>query len=200
MIRVDTPKLNTTIVGTVELYTNGLSCQIAIVKPTQRQSLHLFGELALLASMLAFSVPPSGQAIPDNGTFAGSGSINAPRQINPATGTTNPSARATQNLNPYLGSSPDGVTTKETLHISLEDAIARGLLYDLAFRRGIAAGINIMHINTELRVAWRRSLERKPGTRSKRNRALPDSAAGGRFCKGGHSFPSETVSWRNSQP
>ena len=27
------------------------------------------------------------------------------------------------------------------------------------FRRAIAAGINIVHINTELRVAWRRSLE-----------------------------------------
>jgi fructose-bisphosphate aldolase class II len=27
------------------------------------------------------------------------------------------------------------------------------------FRKAIAAGINIIHINTELRVAWRRSLE-----------------------------------------
>ena len=35
------------------------------------------------------------------------------------------------------------------------------------FRRAIAAGINIIHINTELRVAWRQSLEeslaREPG-------------------------------------
>jgi fructose-bisphosphate aldolase, class II len=30
---------------------------------------------------------------------------------------------------------------------------------DKDFRRAIAAGINIIHINTELRVAWRRSLE-----------------------------------------
>jgi fructose-bisphosphate aldolase, class II len=30
---------------------------------------------------------------------------------------------------------------------------------DEHFRRAIAAGINIIHINTELRVAWRRSLE-----------------------------------------
>jgi fructose-bisphosphate aldolase, class II len=30
---------------------------------------------------------------------------------------------------------------------------------DQDFRRAIAAGINIIHINTELRVAWRRSLE-----------------------------------------
>jgi fructose-bisphosphate aldolase class II len=27
------------------------------------------------------------------------------------------------------------------------------------FRKAIAAGINIVHINTELRVAWRRGLE-----------------------------------------
>jgi hypothetical protein len=113
--------------------------------------------------MLGFSVPASGQAIPDNGTSAGFGSINTPRPINPATGTTNPSARATQNLNPYRGSTPHGVTTKETLHISLEDAIARGLQYNLDLRRAIAAGINIIHINTELRVAWRRSLEESLG-------------------------------------
>jgi fructose-bisphosphate aldolase class II len=31
------------------------------------------------------------------------------------------------------------------------------------FRRAIAAGINIIHINTELRVAWRQSLEESLG-------------------------------------
>jgi fructose-bisphosphate aldolase, class II len=30
---------------------------------------------------------------------------------------------------------------------------------DENFRKAIAAGINIIHINTELRVAWRRSLD-----------------------------------------
>jgi fructose-bisphosphate aldolase class II len=30
---------------------------------------------------------------------------------------------------------------------------------DNDFRRAIAAGINVIHINTELRVAWRRALE-----------------------------------------
>jgi fructose-bisphosphate aldolase class II len=30
---------------------------------------------------------------------------------------------------------------------------------DEDFRKAIAAGINIVHINTELRVAWRRGLE-----------------------------------------
>jgi fructose-bisphosphate aldolase class II len=30
------------------------------------------------------------------------------------------------------------------------------------FRKAIAAGINVIHINTELRVAWRRGLEVGP--------------------------------------
>ncbi len=87
--------------------------------------------LALFASVLAFSVSAYGQAIADSGAPAGFGSINTPRPINPATGTTNPSARATQNLNPYLGSTPHGVATSDTLHLSLQDAIARGLQYNL---------------------------------------------------------------------
>lgn len=99
--------------------------------PNPGQSRYLIGGLALFITLLAFSVAASGQAIPDSGTSAGSGSINTPRPINPAAGTTNPSARATQNLNPYLGSTPHGVATKDTLHISLEDAIARGLQYNL---------------------------------------------------------------------
>src|ERR1700694_2832204 len=87
--------------------------------------------LALLVSVLAYSVAASGQAVPDNGASGAYGSINTPRPINPATGTTNPSARATQNLNPYLGSTPHGVATKDTLHLGLEEAITRGLQYNL---------------------------------------------------------------------
>ena len=34
---------------------------------------------------------------------------------------------------------------------------------DEDFRKAIAAGINIVHINTELRVAWRASLAKTPG-------------------------------------
>jgi len=85
--------------------------------------------LALFVSVLAFSVTAYGQAVADSGSSVGS--INTPRPINPATGTTNPSARATQNLNPYLGSTPHGVATSDTLHLSLGDAIARGLQYNL---------------------------------------------------------------------
>ena len=87
--------------------------------------------LALFACVLGFTVAGAGQEFPETGASAAYGSINTPRPINPATGTTNPSARATQNLNPYLGSTPHGVATKDTLRLSLEDAIARGLQYNL---------------------------------------------------------------------
>ncbi len=59
------------------------------------------------------------------------GSIPTPRPINPAADTTNPSARATQTLNPYLGSTPDGKVIDGEIRISLEDAIARGLRFNL---------------------------------------------------------------------
>jgi len=87
--------------------------------------------LALFVSVLAFSVTAYGQSVADSASSAGFGSINTPRPINLAAGTTNPSARATQNLNPYLGSTPHGTATNDTLHLSLENAIGRGLQYNL---------------------------------------------------------------------
>src|SRR6185312_3042766 len=42
---------------------------------------------------------------------------------------------------------------------------------DEHFRRAIAAGINIVHVNTELRVAWRRGLEE--GLRRKPKEVVP---------------------------
>jgi len=59
------------------------------------------------------------------------GSVNTPHPINLATGTSNPSARATQSLNPYLGSTPYGVATAKTISLSLEDAVDRGLRFNL---------------------------------------------------------------------
>jgi len=87
--------------------------------------------LAVLGFALAFAIAANGQAPEGAGASAGFGSVNTPRPINPASDTTNPSARATQNLNPYLGSTPHGEATKEELHLSLEDVIARGLRYNL---------------------------------------------------------------------
>jgi outer membrane protein TolC len=59
------------------------------------------------------------------------GSISTPRPINPAAGTTNPSARATQTLNPYLGSTPDSKVVEGELKLSLDEAVARGLRFNL---------------------------------------------------------------------
>jgi outer membrane protein TolC len=58
-------------------------------------------------------------------------SISTPRPINPAADSTNPSARATQSLNPYLGSVPDSNVVAGEIKLSLADAIARGLRFNL---------------------------------------------------------------------
>jgi outer membrane protein TolC len=57
--------------------------------------------------------------------------IPTPRPINPAAGSTNPSARATQSLNPYLGSVPGAKLVPGELKLTLEDAIERGLAFNL---------------------------------------------------------------------
>lgn len=62
--------------------------------------------------------------------YASSYSIATPKPINPAEGTTNPSAQATQRQNPYLGSVPVK-STGATIRLSLQDAITHGLHYNL---------------------------------------------------------------------
>jgi outer membrane protein TolC len=57
-------------------------------------------------------------------------SINTPKPISPAEGTTTPSAQATQRQNPYLGSVP-APNTGTRLELSLHDAIVRGLRFNL---------------------------------------------------------------------
>jgi outer membrane protein TolC len=89
----------------------------------------------ILTAMLpiAFSLTAVGQTTDDAGGGASPafGSIATPRPINPATDTTNPSARDTQTLNPYLGSTPEGKVVDGEIRISLEDAVARGLRLNL---------------------------------------------------------------------
>lgn len=57
--------------------------------------------------------------------------ITTPRPINPAAGSTNPSALATQSLNPYLGSIPGGKLTPGEINLALQDAVRRGLEFNL---------------------------------------------------------------------
>jgi outer membrane protein TolC len=60
-------------------------------------------------------------------------SIATPRPIDPAAGTTNPSALATQRQNPFLGSAPAGQATGGVIQLSLAEAIALGLRFNLGF-------------------------------------------------------------------
>jgi len=57
-------------------------------------------------------------------------SIPTPKPISPAEGTTTPSAQAAQRQNPFLGSVPS-VDTGTKLELSLQNAISRGLHYNL---------------------------------------------------------------------
>src|SRR5216683_4564222 len=57
-------------------------------------------------------------------------SVATPRPINPAEGTTTPSAQATQRQNAYLGSVPSK-NTGTRIELSLRTAIERGLRYNL---------------------------------------------------------------------
>jgi outer membrane protein TolC len=59
------------------------------------------------------------------------GSIATPRTINPAANSTTPSSLAGQQQNPFLGSVPTGTLSNEPIALSLSDAIARGLRYNL---------------------------------------------------------------------
>lgn len=100
------------------------------------QAVHIQPNRGLVRSLsigfaLAFCLNAFGQVLPDSGAVAGFGSINTPRPINPATDTTNPSARATQSLNPYLGSTSHGIAGNGTIPLSLEDAVSQGLHFNL---------------------------------------------------------------------
>ncbi|HWX55718.1 MAG TPA: TolC family protein [Verrucomicrobiae bacterium] len=59
------------------------------------------------------------------------GSITTPRTINPAANSNTPSSLAGQQQNPFLGSVPDGEATATPIALSLEDAIGRGLRFNL---------------------------------------------------------------------
>jgi outer membrane protein TolC len=93
---------------------------------------HKMIHIALAATMpLLSSITVLAQSIGAGGASSSFGSITTPRPINPASETTNPSARATQTLNPYLGSTPDGKVVDGELKLSLDDAVARGLRFNL---------------------------------------------------------------------
>lgn len=69
-------------------------------------------------------------------------SIPTPRPISPAEGTTTPSAQATQRQNPYLGSEPSA-RTGSTLQLSLRDAMARGLQFNLGLVESVQGSADV---------------------------------------------------------
>jgi outer membrane protein TolC len=97
--------------------------------------------------LLSASLAASGQTVqPDPLGY----SIATPRPINPAQNTTNPSAQATQGQNPYLGSVP-GKVTGTTIRLSMQDAIERGLRYNLGL-------VESNQANADVRAARLRAL------------------------------------------
>ena len=78
--------------------------------------------------LAALSGPAVGQ---QNSASFESGSISTPRTINPAANSTTPSSIAGQQQNPFLGSVPSGPISDTPIELSLEDAISRGLRFNL---------------------------------------------------------------------
>ena len=94
------------------------------------------GLMALLASIAMTAFAQTGPLAPS------SYSIATPRPVNPAEGTTTPSAQAAQQQNPYLGSVPSKATGT-TIQLSLADAIARGLRYNLGLIESTQASTDV---------------------------------------------------------
>jgi hypothetical protein len=84
--------------------------------------------------------------------YSSSYSITTPKPISLALaeGTTNPSAQATQHQNPYLGSVPEK-SRETTIRLFLQDAIARGLRYNLGL-------VESEHASSEVRAERLRAL------------------------------------------
>jgi outer membrane protein TolC len=70
-------------------------------------------------------------------------SISTPRPIDPAAGTTNPSALATQRQNPFLGSAPSRKASGEINQLSLSEAIALGLRFNLGVTESLHASSDV---------------------------------------------------------
>jgi outer membrane protein TolC len=79
----------------------------------------LFVNVGIAAFGQAGQIDPLGYSVP------------TPHPIDPAAGTTNPSALATQRQNPFIGSTPAGKAIDAVISLSLSEAIDRGLRYNL---------------------------------------------------------------------
>lgn len=87
----------------------------------------MFRTISISVLIAAGSVAAFAQTGSDPLSYA----LTTPRPINPAAGSTNPSAAATQSLNPYLGSVPGGRLVDGEIRLTLADAVHRGLSFNL---------------------------------------------------------------------
>lgn len=85
--------------------------------------------MIIVASLLAGAVQFA-RAQQNNASFE-LGSITTPRTINPAANSTTPSSIAGQQQNPFLGSVPTGKASDTPIELSLDEAILRGLRFNL---------------------------------------------------------------------
>lgn len=88
-------------------------------------------QFALITALFLLPLSATSQTFEDSVVSPAFGSVTTPRPIDPSTGTTNPSARATQTLNPYLGSTPNGKVIDGQIKLSLQDVVDRGLNFNL---------------------------------------------------------------------
>lgn len=92
---------------------------------------HLAYKIFLVMTLAAGHRIAIAQSTDTQGSAPSFGSIATPHPINPASNTTNPSARATQTLNPYLGSASEEKVVDGVIKLTLEDAIERGIKFNL---------------------------------------------------------------------
>ncbi len=87
----------------------------------------MFRRLLIIVLIAGGSMTAFAQTGSDPPSYA----LVTPRPINPAAGSTNPSAAATQSLNPYLGSVPGGKLVEGEIKLTLADDVRRGLDFNL---------------------------------------------------------------------
>jgi outer membrane protein TolC len=89
------------------------------------RSIHI---IIMVAGLIGIVKSAAGQ---QNSTSFELGSIATPRTVNPAANSTTPSSLAGQQQNPFLGSVPTGTASETPIELSLQNAIAHGLRFNL---------------------------------------------------------------------
>src|SRR5262249_57158297 len=91
------------------------------------RSREMFSRIATTAGAAFAALAFTAAAAAGQSAGGAGASVPTPRPIDPSTNTTNPSTRATQSQNPFLGSTPSGKASSAPIVLSLDEAIARGL-------------------------------------------------------------------------